>query len=106
MLPMTDSVLSQAGTCPAIRRIAKMETMDIWRLSPKDGWNLGAEPLAEQFVSVLGVRFDRITTMQAVEQMLHWIAEKSRRMIITAGPEFVMKTTENERLQKIAHAAD
>lgn len=62
--------------------------------------------VAERFVDVLNVRFQRITTAQAVEQMLHWIAEKTRRMVITAGPEFVMVARDNPVVRKIAESAD
>jgi N-acetylglucosaminyldiphosphoundecaprenol N-acetyl-beta-D-mannosaminyltransferase len=83
-----------------------MYTMNGQRTSLKDGWFLGAEPLAEPFVHVLGIRFNRVSMTQAVESILYWIAEKSRRMVITAGPEFVMKTHSDETLQRITQSAD
>jgi len=67
---------------------------------------LSTESLAEHVVEVLGVRFHRTTSAEAIELMLHWIAEKSRRMVITAGPEFVMKSQEVPEVLKISRAAD
>ncbi len=72
----------------------------------KDGWFLGAEPLADPFVNILGIRFHRISMAQAVETILYWIAEKSHRMVITAGPEFVMKNRKSGQIQKITQSAD
>ncbi|MDQ0191106.1 WecB/TagA/CpsF family glycosyltransferase [Alicyclobacillus cycloheptanicus] len=67
---------------------------------------LGSEVRDSAVFHVLGVRFDRLNRRQAVEQILHWIAERSRRMVITAGPEFVMMAQQDEQVQKIAHVAD
>jgi N-acetylglucosaminyldiphosphoundecaprenol N-acetyl-beta-D-mannosaminyltransferase len=65
------------------------------------------QPLPEEgYVTVLGVRFHRLSEDQVVEQILYWIAERSRRMVITAGPEFVMHTRRDEELRRIAHLAD
>jgi len=64
------------------------------------------DPLVEHYVEVLNVRFQRVTSGQAVEQILHWIAEKTRRMVITAGPEFVMMARTDSVLRKISQAAD
>jgi N-acetylglucosaminyldiphosphoundecaprenol N-acetyl-beta-D-mannosaminyltransferase len=83
-----------------------MYTMNGQRSSLKDGRFLGAEPLAEPFVHILGIRFHRVAMTQAVELILYWIAEKSRRMVITAGPEFVMKTHHDEILRRITQSAD
>lgn len=58
------------------------------------------------FFNVLGVRFNRVTPRDAVETIMHWIHEKSRRMVITAGPEFVMKAKVDESLLKMAFVAD
>lgn len=55
---------------------------------------------------ILGTRFNRFTRRQAVEQVLHWIEEKSRRMVITAGPEFVMMAQRDEQIARIAQQAD
>ncbi len=76
------------------------------RTSLKDSWFLGSEPLADPFVHVLGIRFHRVSIAQAVERVLYWITEESRRMVITAGPEFVMKTIADNALQRIAQSAD
>ncbi len=76
------------------------------RTTLKDGWSLGAEPLTYPFVHVLGIRFHRVSMAQAVENILFWISEKSRRMVITAGPEFVMITQNDESLQRITQSAD
>ncbi|GMA51285.1 acetylglucosaminyldiphosphoundecaprenol acetyl-beta-D-mannosaminyltransferase [Alicyclobacillus contaminans] len=67
---------------------------------------LGAEMQQEAVVHVLGVRFHTLTKQQAVERILYWIDQKSRRMVITAGPEFVMQTQKDEALRRIARAAD
>lgn len=67
---------------------------------------LGMTVSGDHFVHILGVRFHRTTKRAAVEQILLWIAEKSRRMVITAGPEFVMKAIADEGLQRLAHSAD
>lgn len=57
-------------------------------------------------IDILGVRFSVVSRNQATEQMLMWIAEKSRRMVITAGPEFVMMTQQDEMLHHITRVAD
>jgi N-acetylglucosaminyldiphosphoundecaprenol N-acetyl-beta-D-mannosaminyltransferase len=62
--------------------------------------------LTDDFVQVLGVRFHRLTRAEAVERMLHWMAEASRRLVITAGPEFVMQAMHDEELKAIAYRAD
>lgn len=67
---------------------------------------LHAEPLADHVVDVLGVRFHRVTSAQVVEQMLHWIAEKTRRMVITAGPEFVIQAQVQPQILRISRSAD
>lgn len=67
---------------------------------------LASEALAEHVVDVLGVRFHRVTSNEAVESILHWMSEKSRRMVITAGPEFVMQAKENPELMRISRSAD
>lgn len=67
---------------------------------------LGMPVGTNHFVHILGIRFDRTTKQAAVEQILFWIAEKSRRMVITAGPEFVMKASADAQVRKLAHAAD
>jgi N-acetylglucosaminyldiphosphoundecaprenol N-acetyl-beta-D-mannosaminyltransferase len=67
---------------------------------------LGAQVQQDAVVHVLGVRFHTLTRQQVVEQLLHWIDEKTRRMVITAGPEFVMQTQKDEELRHIAHVAD
>ncbi|WDL98715.1 WecB/TagA/CpsF family glycosyltransferase [Alicyclobacillus sp. ALC3] len=55
---------------------------------------------------ILGVRFHRYTRRQAVEQILHWLAEKSPRMVITAGPEFVMMAKQQPEVLRMAQRAD
>ena len=55
---------------------------------------------------ILGVRFHRYTRRQAVEQILHWMAEKSPRMVITAGPEFVMMAKQQPEVLRMAQRAD
>jgi N-acetylglucosaminyldiphosphoundecaprenol N-acetyl-beta-D-mannosaminyltransferase len=57
-------------------------------------------------VSILGIRFHRLSGAQVIEQLLFWISERSHRMMITAGPEFVMKALEDGQLFKIAKSAD
>lgn len=64
------------------------------------------ENLDSATVHVLGVRFHRMTSRQVVEQLLFWVAEGSRRMMITAGPEFVMLTRRDPDLHRIARSAD
>lgn len=66
----------------------------------------GMETRDTPTLNVLGVRFNRLTTKQAVEQILHWIEERSRRMVITAGPEFVMMAMRSEQIKQIANVAD
>ncbi|OFW80754.1 MAG: glycosyl transferase [Alicyclobacillus sp. RIFOXYA1_FULL_53_8] len=68
--------------------------------------SLSAEVGAQGFVHVLGVRFNRLNRQQVVEQILLWVAEQSRRMVITAGPEFVMMSQANSDVKRIIHAAD
>lgn len=65
-----------------------------------------SEPGRAVRVQVLGMRFDVLTNVEVVEQILMWIDEKTRRMIITAGPEFVMKTREDADLRQVARVAD
>ncbi len=67
---------------------------------------LAFETTAQNFVHVLGIRFNRMTRKQVVEQILHWVSEKSRRTIITAGPEFVMMTHTDAEVKRIAQLAD
>ncbi len=47
---------------------------------------LGTPVQTQQVVRVLGVRFHSVSRRAAVEQILFWISEQSRRMVITAGP--------------------
>lgn len=65
-----------------------------------------SEPGRSVRVQVLGMRFDVLSNAEAVEQILMWIDENTRRMVITAGPEFVMMTETDEELRHIAHVAD
>ena len=65
-----------------------------------------SEPGRAVRVQVLGMRFDVLTNVEVVEQMLMWIDEKTRRMVLTAGPEFVMMTREVDELRQIARVAD
>jgi len=67
---------------------------------------LGSPAQTELAVRILGVRFNTLTKNQVIEQILHWIDEKSRRMVITAGPEFVMRTQVDDELHQIARVAD
>lgn len=67
---------------------------------------LSSELAAQGFVHVLGVRFNRLTKHQVVEHILLWIEEQSRRMVITAGPEFVMMARTSEGIRRVAQAAD
>ncbi len=67
---------------------------------------LGIQHHLEAAVHVLGVRFNTLTRQQVVEKLLYWIDEQSRRMVITAGPEFVMMTQRDEELRHIARVAD
>lgn len=60
----------------------------------------------DSVIHVLGVRFNNLLRRQVVEQVLHWVEEQTRRMVITAGPEFVMMTKSDEELKRIAHVAD
>lgn len=66
----------------------------------------GMERLNTSGVNILGVRFDVCTNDEVIEQILMWIDEQSRRMVITAGPEFVMMTRTDEDLKHITHVAD
>ncbi|MCL6637569.1 MAG: WecB/TagA/CpsF family glycosyltransferase, partial [Alicyclobacillus sp.] len=67
------------------------------------GWAMTG---GEATVYVLGVRFDCLPRRQVVERLLYWIDEGSRRMVITAGPEFVMMAQTDEELRHIARVAD
>jgi N-acetylglucosaminyldiphosphoundecaprenol N-acetyl-beta-D-mannosaminyltransferase len=67
---------------------------------------LGIQQHPEAVIDVLGVRFHTLTRQQVVEKLLYWIDEQSRRMVITAGPEFVMMTQHDEELRHIARVAD
>ncbi|GGJ05237.1 N-acetylmannosaminyltransferase [Alicyclobacillus cellulosilyticus] len=58
------------------------------------------------YVRILGVRFGRLTMRQVVEQVFLWIQEQSRRMIITAGPEFVMMAQRDPAVMEVAQRAD
>lgn len=60
----------------------------------------------ESVVHILGVRVHRLAANQVVEQILHWVAEKSRRMVITAGPEFIMMTQRLPNVLRVTKAAD
>jgi N-acetylglucosaminyldiphosphoundecaprenol N-acetyl-beta-D-mannosaminyltransferase len=62
--------------------------------------------LSSDSVNVLGVRFNTLMKRQVVEHILLWVAEKSRRMVITAGPEFVMQTHKDATLRRIAYVSD
>ncbi|WP_074951212.1 WecB/TagA/CpsF family glycosyltransferase [Alicyclobacillus macrosporangiidus] len=68
------------------------------------GWS--TLPEHDTVAHVLGVRFDCLTRREAVERILQWMDEGSRRMVITAGPEFVMMTERDGELKQIARAAD
>jgi N-acetylglucosaminyldiphosphoundecaprenol N-acetyl-beta-D-mannosaminyltransferase len=68
--------------------------------------SLGQTLPEEAFVTVLGVRFHRLTRGQAVEQILYWMAEGTHRMVITAGPEFVMQAQADPELRRMARVAD
>lgn len=57
-------------------------------------------------VHVLGVRFHHLTGKQVIEQLLYWISNQTRRMMITAGPEFVMMAQGDAELMRIAKSAD
>ncbi|RIV24729.1 glycosyltransferase [Alicyclobacillaceae bacterium I2511] len=57
-------------------------------------------------VDVLGVRVHTYSRRQAVEQVLLWVQEKTRRMVLTAGPEFIMMTQVDHELRQIADDAD
>ncbi len=83
-----------------------MDHMSDEKTLNKDGWFLGTEPLTDPYVNILGIRFNRVAMDTAIERILYWVSEKSRRMVITAGPEFVMKTQNDEHMQKIAQCAD
>lgn len=67
---------------------------------------LHTEASVDTVIHVLGVRFNTLLRKQVVEQILHWIEERTRRMVITAGPEFVMMTKRDPELKHIAHVAD
>ena len=64
------------------------------------------DSLAESVVDVLGIRFHRVTQQQVIERLLHWIAEKSHRMVITAGPEYVMRARHDQALKELTRSAD
>lgn len=68
------------------------------------GLNTGAS--TDTVIHVLGVRFNNLLRRQVVEQILHWVEEQTKHMIITAGPEFVMLTKRDADLKHIAHVAD
>lgn len=60
----------------------------------------------QRAIEILGIRFNKVNLSTAVEQILHWVSEKSRRMVITAGPEFVMHAQGDSQLKKMAFVAD
>lgn len=68
--------------------------------------NLPTQRFAEGVVDVLGVRFHRVTTGEAVEKILHWAVDDTHHMIITAGPEFVMQCQTNTSLLDLVNSAD
>jgi len=61
---------------------------------------------SESSFKVLDVRFHRYGREQVIEKILHWVGEKSRRLVITAGPEFVMKAQADAEVAHIALVAD
>ncbi|WP_245629048.1 WecB/TagA/CpsF family glycosyltransferase [Alicyclobacillus shizuokensis] len=67
---------------------------------------LGTLTGAAEHVHVLGVRFDLMPRSHVVEQILGWMAEGSRHMVVTAGPELVMQAAADVDLQRILHVAD
>lgn len=64
------------------------------------------QSLAKDVVDVLGVRFHRVTKMEAVEKILHWCQDNSHHMVVTAGPEFVMQCSANDALLRVVNSAD
>lgn len=66
----------------------------------------GTQLSSDSSVQILGVRFHRWDVRQVVEQTLYWVAEKSRRTIITAGPEFVMMANAQDDVKRMAQRAD
>ncbi|MCL6547336.1 MAG: WecB/TagA/CpsF family glycosyltransferase [Alicyclobacillus sp.] len=70
------------------------------------GFASAAGETSEQWVQVLGVRVHGWPQERVVEQILYWMAERSRRMVITAGPEFVMMANRDPHVARIARSAD
>ncbi|MBX5436958.1 MAG: WecB/TagA/CpsF family glycosyltransferase [Alicyclobacillaceae bacterium] len=70
------------------------------------GFANAAGTVTDTVVRVLDVRFHGLPESQVVEQILYWVAEKSRRMVITAGPEFVMMARRDPEVARIARSAD
>ncbi|WP_273367203.1 WecB/TagA/CpsF family glycosyltransferase [Alicyclobacillus herbarius] len=67
---------------------------------------LGTMTGTAEHIHVLGVRFDLMPRTHVVEQILGWMAEGTRRMVVTAGPELVMQSLSDAKLQRILHVAD
>lgn len=57
-------------------------------------------------MTVLGVRFNLLPDREVVERILMWTDESSSRMVITAGPEFVMMANEDNELKQLTRVAD
>jgi N-acetylglucosaminyldiphosphoundecaprenol N-acetyl-beta-D-mannosaminyltransferase len=57
-------------------------------------------------VDVLGVGFDRVDLIAAVERILRRLDADERTFVITANPEFVMLARSDESLARIARDAD
>ncbi|WAH37675.1 WecB/TagA/CpsF family glycosyltransferase [Alicyclobacillus dauci] len=67
---------------------------------------MSAQLLAQDMVDVLGVRFHRVTSAQAVEKILFWVQDGSHHMVVTAGPEFVMQCQASPELRQLVNSAD
>ena len=67
---------------------------------------MAVQGFAKDVVDVLGVRFHRVTTAEAVEKILYWTGDGNHHLVVTAGPEFVMQCQLSESLLRLVNSAD
>lgn len=57
-------------------------------------------------VNILGVRVDKVTYQQAVENVVEWIKRKDKHYIVTPNIEFIMKAQKDAEFKRILNKAD
>ncbi len=57
-------------------------------------------------VVVLGVPFSSASESEVLADCMNYMQDETPHFVITAGPEFVMKVGEDEKLRRILHQAD